>query len=79
LYLGIAVRRGTVLPVKDLRGSRFNCLKAWDASPATLNVREAPRLYCYTPQSARGPDQSVSLDDKDGASKCARSGSPEET
>lgn len=60
----------------DLRGSRSICLKARGESRVTLNVREAPRLNCYRPKSARGPDKSESLHGKDGRARRARSGSP---
>jgi len=60
----------------DLRGSRSICLKARGESRVTLNVREAPRLNCYKPKSARGADKSESLHGKDGRARRARSGSP---
>lgn len=71
------MKRRRELGENHLRGSRFNCLKAASESPATLNVREAPRLNCYKPKSARGPDKSESLHGKDGRARSARSGSPE--
>src|SRR6187401_3035232 len=69
--------RRSELGENDLWGSRFNCLKARGESRVTLNVREAPRLNCYKPKSARGPDKSESLHGKDGRARSARSGSPE--
>ena len=63
--------------INRLRGSRSKCLKADGASHVTLYVREAPRLNYYKPESARGPDKSESLHDKDGLSKKSEVGGPE--
>ena len=74
LYLTVEVSQRAVKIADQLRGSRDDGLKAYGVSHVTLDVRKAPRLNCYRPKSARGPDKSGSLHDKDGTSKNARSG-----